>query len=538
MVLVTSYNMCNCLIFAGRPVRMWYWWVILTASVAPVLFFLSISIRSNNSLRKSDNSFSTRSNSSLRTSNNGNGNNYVDKDAIEGVKQINISFHEILKRRASVNNTIVLSSIDSAYVDMAINLYQTSLKKHNIDNYLFVGSDPDVCGALSKFDIACVDYIMDRDGQHASPYGSKAFKRKTHLKTKMILEALMVGLKVLITDVDIVFLKNPLQYLNCHECDIEISEDGRTENSGFYLVRPTSASIKLHRDSWELGLAQPGLSNQGAIHKVMNKMVGDKAITVKKLNLTSYANGQAYFEIGQRMFKGDNPCDECVIVHNNWIVSGEAKVYRFKECGLWEYDKNKYYSDETNKYITFGLPVDYGVTGTRPAEMKALKNALIIGEVLNRIVILPQFHCYGCDKKLPACRKPGGKCTFGTFYKVSTFESHFKGKYRESVFLSHAEVPDTVKNSISPMYYIDASAKREDLIEVPHSVTKVVPQNSEGATLDEIIQWFGGLTDSVVRFHSLYHGINYDKVEDKVKIKNVLKRIEEGLRKSDYRQYA
>jgi hypothetical protein len=446
----------------------------------------------------------------------------------------NTAFHAVLKQRASWNNTIILSSVDSGYVDMAINLYFSSFEKFNIENYLFVGSDSEVCGALSVFNIACFDYIHDKDGKTASGYFSQAFKRKTHLKTKIILEALGLGFKVLIADVDIVFLKNPLPLLNCHSCDIEISSDIVEGNSGFYLARPTPAVIQLHKKAWNQGLAKPQISNQKAIDRLMEKMLKLKQIKVKNLDPKVYTNGKVYFEDGRRMFKGDNPCSSCVIVHNNWIVSGAAKIYRFKECGLWENNRNGYYSDETNKYISFGLPGDYGAKTTTTVEAKALQFALILGAILNRLVILPQFHCYGCQYH-PACKKTNSKCAFGTFYKIEAFDSKLKDKYRESVFLSHNKVPEAVRDSLSPLYFLDTRLNNEQFPKLPADVKRVTPKDSGGATIDELVQWFGNDTKSTLRFHSLYHGISYD--ENDPKLNDVIKKIKAAFVVSDYRQY-
>ena len=41
------------------------------------------------------------------------------------------------------------------------------------------------------------------------------------------------------------------------------------------------------------------------------------------------------------------------VVHNNWIVTKSAKIYRFKETGLWSYDHQGYFSNKTNKYLTY-----------------------------------------------------------------------------------------------------------------------------------------------------------------------------------------
>ena len=63
------------------------------------------------------------------------------------------------------------------------------------------------------------------------------------------------------------------------------------------------------------------------------------------------------------MWPDDNPCRECVIVHNNWMVGGDAKVYRFKEHGQWLVDKDGYYSSHDRKYLVYDNPLtfaDYG----------------------------------------------------------------------------------------------------------------------------------------------------------------------------------
>ena len=38
------------------------------------------------------------------------------------------------------------------------------------------------------------------------------------------------------------------------------------------------------------------------------------------------------------MLPEDNPCRHCLIVHNNWITGQEAKIFRFREHGLWLVD--------------------------------------------------------------------------------------------------------------------------------------------------------------------------------------------------------
>ena len=46
-----------------------------------------------------------------------------------------------LKQRADQNGQIILLTIDNDYTEMAMNFYLTSLKKFNIENYLFLTTD-------------------------------------------------------------------------------------------------------------------------------------------------------------------------------------------------------------------------------------------------------------------------------------------------------------------------------------------------------------------------------------------------------------
>ena len=72
----------------------------------------------------------------------------------------------------------------------------------------------------------CFTLFNDSDGSVASTFGSKSFNRKTQLKTKLVMDALTFGLNVLIVDLDIVFLHNPVPLVSqCIQCDIHIQDD-------------------------------------------------------------------------------------------------------------------------------------------------------------------------------------------------------------------------------------------------------------------------------------------------------------------------
>ena len=452
------------------------------------------------------------------------------------------SYLDALQRRADRNKVIVLVSTDFGYIHMALNLYFTSLKKLNIDNYLYLSSDAEAAEVLKKHGIAHYMMAQDKDGKSMSAYGTAAFRRKTHIKTKIILEALKLGFTVLIVDVDIVFLKNPFPFLSCGDCDIQIQSDGSEGNSGFYLARPTKSAITLHKVALQTAARSPGLSNQKAVDRAMERMSRQGKIKIKMLSTEQFPHGNAYFERGHRMFAGDNPCQICVIVHNNWIVSGVAKEYRFKEHLMWLDDSGAYYSDPNAKYLIYNNPHDFGEM-TTSMETDTLRGALAIGHLLKRIVVLPAFHCYGC--RYESCRSPNktagktARCSLNTHIRISTFNKAFPNAYREHVFLRHPYIPKTTLASQSETILIksdEAMSKlaADDMKSIKHQFTPADTAN--GASSTEIHTWLDPLSSfKVLRFHSLYKA--FGKFHPQHANNTFEYALKRGLVKADYRQY-
>ncbi len=62
-------------------------------------------------------------------------------------KQVLTEFQRAVLKHAK-NNVIILTTIDSFYMDFALNLHQTSLKKLDITNYIFGCLNPEACETL------------------------------------------------------------------------------------------------------------------------------------------------------------------------------------------------------------------------------------------------------------------------------------------------------------------------------------------------------------------------------------------------------
>jgi len=121
------------------------------------------------------------------------------------------NFVQALAARADADRYVMLAMTDEAFLDMAINFYEASLRAHRVDNFLFVGIGRKTCETLANMSIPCFYYADDPSAGRASFYGQREFRRKMNFRTEMILEALAANFTVIHTDIDIAFRGNPVQ---------------------------------------------------------------------------------------------------------------------------------------------------------------------------------------------------------------------------------------------------------------------------------------------------------------------------------------
>ena len=159
-------------------------------------------------------------------------------------------------------------------------------------------------------------------------------------------------------------------------------------------------------------------------------------------SVSRYMCGFVYYQLGNRYYPSD--CPDCVVVHNNWIVSHEAKIYRFNEHLTWMYEEDSYYSSTSRKYLVYKNPITWSSPdATIEEELGALKAALALGKMLNRTVILPRFHKQ--NKEIP----------LNGLLSIADFDKVFHDQYRENSFLHHPWVPTSLKSGQGePVYSI------------------------------------------------------------------------------------
>ena len=419
------------------------------------------------------------------------------------------SFEAALQTRAK-DGVLVLSIVDSRYAKLALNLYKTSLEKFNLMNYLMVCIDGESFESLTKSGLHCVHYKMNHT-ENTGDFGTLGYIQKTNLKTWIVLHALKLGYTLLVVDLDIVMFQNPFPYLSCNECDLHVTRDRVQLNTGFLFVRPTSNSKYLYKVAWDLYQRYHKANDQAYFNSAVKVLENEGIkVHVKELPQRTFQCGVFYFQDAGREFAGKH-CADCVMVHNNYLGSLAAKIYRFKENLLWKDDTDQYYSSTSAKYLTYENPYFFG-DKTWEYEINALKTAMTIAKSLNRIVILPKFHCCQCEKQ--RCENERHRCSMLSLLNVKSFDAELFGKYREHVFLRNQLVPKQYKEiqSNQRLFVIKSQAydNREDVLN--SSTIRVITPKS--ASVGEIAANFQSYSEyNIIRFHSLY-GLSLTQEKD------------------------
>ncbi len=207
-------------------------------------------------------------------------------------------------------------------------------------------------------------------------------------------------------------------------------------------VRNTPRSRSLFDLAWENYQNNRNLRQQPALNNAIDVMLREK-LRMQLLPLNKFAPGWVFFENLHYNSLDSLPCkfgntifyvgDDCVMFHNNWIVSSNAKEYRLKELGLY-HSMDSYYSNSTAKYITYeSLSPDSSIG----QEEKVLASALLTAIALNRILILPEFKCHR-DNEIEIQNEelfnhPQNVCTMNTYWCIRQFDEAFALYYREHI---------------------------------------------------------------------------------------------------------
>ena len=130
-----------------------------------------------------------------------------------------------------------------------------------------------------------------------------------------------------------------------------------------------------------------------------------------------------------------------------------------------------------------------------------LTTALAITTVLDRVLILPHFHCFRKSTRIFI------DCPLNSILKLTSFDRGFANRYRESSFLQNSLVPDAVRNSISQQYFIATpQTNNNTILEFRnHANMTVVVSRNNTISDDQLLQLLGTDQHRVLSLASLEH---------------------------------
>ena len=455
----------------------------------------------------------------------------VDTETISQHKHSNESIAKYLPEqyalyrfifKYALNSTMVITFFGISSTSLALNLYLTSFKKFHVTNHLFITSEYLGCYKLKSSGARCIQYLS-KTVEGPIVYDIPDSHNSTHANLRIVLDFLKCAVDVLMVHPDTVFFEDPLRFLKQYQyTDLISPSDLRVGEitSGFVLFRNTPGGLKLLKTVLQMKVPSPKVNNdQVYLNKALKKL--NQVVKVQRLPCDLFQLGKFFFGGSHRNFVGEEPRGQCIVMHDDYADSNEAKIFRFKEYGLWLVDENGYYSDPTRKYIKYNNPFDFSIYQqhkndiTQQMELMSLKTAMIIGRILNRTVILPKFHCY----KVSLTLFNRHMCHFGNHFAVKTFDSHLPSSetYRENVFLQHPLVPKRVRCSVSEQFLIDGPIwhqPNKGISSRPFDVKLLKPRKALLSSA-EIEEWFLAESASILYFYSLYN--EFSKKDKKVK---------------------
>jgi len=327
---------------------------------------------------------------------------------------------------------------------------------------------------------------------------ARAFQQIGALKAGFLTHLLKLGHDVLVSDVDVTWMRDPRAWLRetLREADLDVATStdcllatrwddkscwSTPFNTGILYLKPTAKTLEF-LEEWRVKLEttenkiehdqdifnrmlrsseSAEATSLGPSNDVQVKSMGEGLkMKVGLLSMRLFASGHGYFV--QRLHERE-PKFEPFAVHTTFQFSqARGKRQRLREAMLWKVDKDAYYTDGNFIAMSDELPIAWRKAGIENHLVAAAwyrlatRNLLALGKILNRAVILPKVTCM-CDRYwgfvLPSCSigdypPPYDRCPLDHIININALE---KGgvPFREWSFLNNSRTPDAVKNSVA-----------------------------------------------------------------------------------------
>ena len=397
-----------------------------------------------------------------------------------------------LVRQYAIDNVVMVTWANHHYHDFVRN-WVLNVRKCDVSNFLVGSMDNEL---LEKLIADEVPTFAMQSGMTTQDFGwgTQNFHKMGRKKIELIYLFTKMGFDILVSDVDTVWMKNPMPYMARYpSADILTSSDHLSHttksdglenpaiayspaNIGIMLLRHTAKDLAkewvevLEKDDkiWDQN-AFNDLYRRGARGSPDgdNLMLGYKGnLRIGILPVSIFASGHTFFV--QKMYEKLKL--EPYVVHATFQFSGtEGKRHRMREALLWQ-DEPAYY-DPAGGLLTFTPDIPEELlrsSGTVDGHFKLvnhqllqIRNALAISQQLGRTLVMPKLWC-GFDRwwaphhgKLPGSETElPFMCPMDHIFEVETWLRPMDEKeagpniaFREHSFLNNPSVPKNVLDS-------------------------------------------------------------------------------------------
>ena len=183
------------------------------------------------------------------------------------------------------------------------------------------------CANISSFDSIVSSVEIINVDTNSGDWQSQGFLDTVYKKLDYTHQLLKQGHTVFCTDLDIFYLKDPIEYIYrlLDDFDIVGQNDFGRLCTGFYMVKPSSLTIDLF-DTNEKLVLDGEQSDQNYVH---TKLQSDKYshLKVHKLDQDSFPNGYCWYKYCKTLRPS--------IVHYNSVDSIEGKIQKMKQFNHW-----------------------------------------------------------------------------------------------------------------------------------------------------------------------------------------------------------
>jgi len=248
----------------------------------------------------------------------------------------------VLLTRGARNNVMLVMMANRGYNDL-FNNWVRSCDINGLDPrswaVLFAVDEDAAANAENQGFRTYLDPLSygDQPRDAVEVFGDQDFRKLMFQKTAIVQDVLELGYDVLFQDVDMIWRKDPLEFLLTEanqDFDARFMFDGRNPwhaplfaNTGFFLLKNHPVTRKF----WSKVLASYAeMARCGSQQAVVNLILGEDELQIDILPEEHFANGH--------LFSIDNPSrlpPDPYVIHCSWTGNREHKLQKYKREGLW-----------------------------------------------------------------------------------------------------------------------------------------------------------------------------------------------------------